>query len=502
MESPTPSLREQGLQALRESNIDSAVDLLARAVMADGRDAEAQAFLGVAYSRQGQHALAARALRTAVELQPGEARYRFNLGVALESAGDAEGAAMAYREALRLNPRHPQAGAKLQALGVPAAPAAADFSVGAVGQSAAPSPWASGAAGPSRAPAGAVTCPSCKQSSKPGLLCEWCSAPLKSPAMTPTAPWLQTAAGMAPVEGETARSAGSHEEDRFDIGQAFRDWLQILMSPRRFFQDQEGREGLKAPLGFLVIYLLFSIAGSIPMFLKLGASGLPTGMLLLFGIGVGVPLSLVGLFIWASIVHGASRLFGGQASYAGSFRAATYPLGPMFLVSVVAMLITLATGSQPMPNYGTLGSRDTAPGRPALRMVRSLSPDASADVRMARYRRRGYPGGARPAPVGPGNPYQRGGYPGGARAPIGPGGQFMPFGRPSPAAVGLNFLGGIYYLALLGMGVFHIHRLGSGAAIGVAILSAVAAIMAYFVLAVVIGVGVVALMGGMRAVGR
>ena len=81
MENATPNLREQGVQALREGNLDGAVDLLARAVMADGQDAEAQAFLGVAYSQKGLHPQAKRALQTAVELRPQEPHTRWSSSV-------------------------------------------------------------------------------------------------------------------------------------------------------------------------------------------------------------------------------------------------------------------------------------------------------------------------------------------------------------------------------------------------------------------------------------
>jgi len=60
MDGVSPSLREQGMQALRDGEIDRAVDLLARTVIADGQDAEAQALLGVAYSQKGLHAQATR----------------------------------------------------------------------------------------------------------------------------------------------------------------------------------------------------------------------------------------------------------------------------------------------------------------------------------------------------------------------------------------------------------------------------------------------------------
>lgn len=191
MDTSPSTLREQGVQALRQGNIDQAIDLLARAVLADSRDADAQAFLGVAYSQKGLHAQAKRALQTAVELQPTNPSFQFNRGVALEQAGDRAGAAAAYRAVLELNPEHAQARARLNALGAPAeaipppthaAPPAA--------------PWLAGRSEPGAPPAGppgTVQCPNCGQWSKPGLSCEWCSAPLKSAPAPSTAPWLQGA---------------------------------------------------------------------------------------------------------------------------------------------------------------------------------------------------------------------------------------------------------------------------------------------------------------------
>jgi uncharacterized RDD family membrane protein YckC len=119
----TPTVREHGIQALQDGNLDRALDLLGRAVSADGGDAEARAFLGIAYSQTNRHGEARRTLEEAVALQPRDPRFRFNLGVALESAGDAAAAAAAYREVLKLYPAHPQARAKLNALEPPLATA-------------------------------------------------------------------------------------------------------------------------------------------------------------------------------------------------------------------------------------------------------------------------------------------------------------------------------------------------------------------------------------------
>jgi uncharacterized RDD family membrane protein YckC len=113
---PPHTLREQGIQALREGSLDSACDLLERAAGADAQDAEILAFLGVVYSQQGRHAEAKRTLQQAIALQPREPRFQYNLGVALEDAGDATGAGAAFHEVLKLYPAHPQARARLNIL--------------------------------------------------------------------------------------------------------------------------------------------------------------------------------------------------------------------------------------------------------------------------------------------------------------------------------------------------------------------------------------------------
>jgi uncharacterized RDD family membrane protein YckC len=204
MEMTLPSLREQGIQALREGNIDAAIDLLARTLSVNGDDAEAQMFLGVAYSRKGLHVPAKRALETAVDLRPQEARCHFNLGVALEQAGDVSGAVTAYRRALQINPELTQARARLQALNAVVNPPAAAAPQSMVTGSSA-STWemprltaglVRGAVSPA-GPAGTIQCGQCRQWSKPGLSCEWCSAPLKSAPPAAAAPWLQ-AAGASP----------------------------------------------------------------------------------------------------------------------------------------------------------------------------------------------------------------------------------------------------------------------------------------------------------------
>jgi Flp pilus assembly protein TadD len=111
--------REEGIQALREGNLDSAIELLRRAVALDEEDSSAQVYLGMACSQKGLHEPARAALQAAANLQPRNPGYRYNLGVALEKLGDARAAAAAYSDALRLDPQFAQARAALQALGLP-----------------------------------------------------------------------------------------------------------------------------------------------------------------------------------------------------------------------------------------------------------------------------------------------------------------------------------------------------------------------------------------------
>jgi uncharacterized RDD family membrane protein YckC len=226
------------MQALQAGNLDQAIDLLARAVMADDKDADAKALLGITYSQKGLHAQARRALETAVTSQPQNPNYRFNLGVVLERAGDLAAAAVAYRDTLQLSPQHAQAKAKLQGMGpqvhqllanapklnvpppVPGAPdsPAAPPPPAAVppmggppigappiggppmggpplggppagypppGPAGAPpgypAPPPSMGMPPSGAPPGTVQCQYCHKFSKPGMVCEFCSQPLPPP---------------------------------------------------------------------------------------------------------------------------------------------------------------------------------------------------------------------------------------------------------------------------------------------------------------------------------
>jgi tetratricopeptide (TPR) repeat protein len=122
LSSRTHSLRDQGLQALRDGDDTRAIDLLTRAVLSDDRDAESRACLGIAYSRKGLHPQAIRLLQETVGLAPDSPNYRFNLGVALDRAGQTEAAREAFLDVLRLAPNHAQAQQRLEAIVQPVPP--------------------------------------------------------------------------------------------------------------------------------------------------------------------------------------------------------------------------------------------------------------------------------------------------------------------------------------------------------------------------------------------
>jgi uncharacterized RDD family membrane protein YckC len=239
MDSSTPSHRARGIQALRAGDLDQAIDLLARAVIADGRDGEAQAFLGVAYSQKGLHAQATRALQTAVDLEPRSAGHWYNLGIALERAGDLPGAAVAYGETLRINPVHGPAQARRRALGP---------SARGRGSTPVTPPWLRGRDAPSTAAQTGTPrtayCPKCRQWSKPGISCEWCSGVLNRAPAAPTAPRplslsrplaatpapRQLSSSRPPAAGGVSRIAASAAPAGMSPGEAFhRRWLASLI---------------------------------------------------------------------------------------------------------------------------------------------------------------------------------------------------------------------------------------------------------------------------------
>lgn len=229
---------QEALGLVQQGKPAEAVALLLERVKEAPADGAAWGLLGVCQSQLGQHAAARMAFQRAIELQPGDARLRFNYAVALERAGDLAGAAEQLGECLRHDPGHARARERLAALRAAAGGAASPAAGGSVytppppsvyheparpptlaEQMLAPSPGEAPSpppppAVPSFRPAplpdaaaaggrpATVACPSCRMHSRPGIVCEWCGASLPAPpAITPSR------TGVASAEAATPSTA-------------------------------------------------------------------------------------------------------------------------------------------------------------------------------------------------------------------------------------------------------------------------------------------------------
>jgi hypothetical protein len=253
-----------------------------------------------------------------------------------------------------------------------------------------------------------------------------------------------------------------------------------------------GREGLKAPLAFLLLYILFTsllgliwvtlrpIPGLPPMF---GGLGFIVGLVI--GSVVGWLVIMVVMFGWAGIVHGICKLFGGEGSYAGTFRATVYALAPLFLLYPFFLLLTAASGPTHMPGLGLQGPAIVVPGgeQPRLQFARVSN-------------RRAFPGR-----TADGKMYRSPASQGFRGMPTGPAGR-SPLSAIPLLILLAEFVAGIVYLVFMGIGVAHIHGLSTGAAAGVAIISGVVAIVLCVIFVVMIGVLFAAILVGMRGAAR
>jgi hypothetical protein len=570
MEPPNPSLRDQGLEALKEGNIEKAADLLVRAVMADDNDVEAKALLGVAYSQKGLHAQAKRALQTACEREPRNINYRFNLGVVLERAGDGPGAAIAFRDTLQLNPAHTQARAKLQAMGPqaqqwiaqapkpvdavgvpgapqggqppqgyapPSAPPAGPMAApppppspgygtpppgygpppgqGGSPQYAAPSgpaptlgqmgyqaqaPGMGGMGGAGSAPSGTVECPTCHQFSRFGMICEFCNGVLPPPprqAPPGSAPVTMGApvGGPPPFSG-MAGYAAQRMDDSFNLGDAFRAWIGVIAAPRAFFQEQANYSGFQGPMAFILSTLIVSAAVQLIQGLVLGQFSGPQGGFRGFGLLVGIPcgfvFALIGAHIWGAIVHMASKMFGGQAEYSGSFRAATYSQVPMNVAALLFGLLMPFVLKSMLPAGATPGatprSISSAPAPAPMTAAASFAAPRPMSA-LAQVTPPGFPG----------SPGVSSGAPSSQQA--------MDILTTLLQRIGplllLFVVGWIWSIVVLVIAISEVHSLGTGAAVGVVVVAWVISIAIVVLLWVVLAAAIMgAIMGAAGGAGR
>jgi len=117
--SSPPNPLQMGLEKLRQGQLDDAIQLLQNAVQAEPGDAQAHAYLGVAYCQKKEFDASIRELLEARKLDPSSASIAFNLGVAYHSSGDANQARAFYEAALQLDPGYQKAKTALERMPAP-----------------------------------------------------------------------------------------------------------------------------------------------------------------------------------------------------------------------------------------------------------------------------------------------------------------------------------------------------------------------------------------------
>ena len=165
-----------------------------------------------------------------------------------------------------------------------------------------------------------------------------------------------------PQNERPAPAAFNESYDSFDVPQAFRDWLQLLIAPRSFFEDQEGATGMLSPLALLLAYALAYGAFCVAMMLgygsRLGIFGFFAILIVILAVPVVFAFYVALHLIWGGIAHLAGRLFGGTGVFSGSFRASVYAFAPISLLLIVAGILTMiltppwdsASGSRGLDN--------------------------------------------------------------------------------------------------------------------------------------------------------
>ena len=462
--------RDQGLAALQQGNVTEAVPLLEAACQQDPNDYQAHLYLGAAYAQAGRHNDSVQVLTRAVQIEPGNAQARYNLGIALEKAGWPEQALTAVQQALTLQPDYPkaqEAAARLSSAG------------GVLPTQAMPAPQPGGA--PGYAPPSQATV---QGGPPPTGLAGYGQAPgaQPQPGYGTPGPGTPNYAPPRPAYSATPiQPMGTpYYEDNFDIMQAFKDWGRVLMSPQQFFNDQVGRDGLKAPMAMFVVFIAVgSILQLVMSVLKPTMPGAP--MFTLIGIGIRFFINLLILLFAALLVHGIGKWFGNSAPYAGSFRALVYSSAPVHTLGLIMAILA--------PFFVPSVTQTTTPfgyAPPAQERVRVI-PAQFGDQQPGRM------GGAQPG-MPPGFGEMQSGQ--SVEGPFGmkrrsPGGDPSAMFGPMLAMGAMGMIIGlvefVWSLILLVLGLSAIQRISAGAALGTVILTCVVMLGLLLLISVVFG---------------
>lgn len=349
------------------------------------------------------------------------------------------------------------------------------------------------------APEGMVQCPRCGQFTRPGMLCEMCSTPLPPPPRQ-TAPSGPAAFGTIGPTPEYKPAPAP----RVGFKDGFAQWWEVLTGPRAFFEAQADREGLNEPSTFIMVWcvvvsVILTIVGAVALhdFRIHGVFCTAVTMWLVV---------MAFMHIWAVSIHGLSRLFGGQGSYSGSFRVAAYSSAPSLLALIfffvalallpksagVARAFPGAAGPQPRIEAGL--AQFGAPPQPG--MPRFGSPQFGAPPQPGMPPQFGTPG--RPG-FQPGGGFSNG-LPGGNRPGLSPEQAAQILGSLG-WAFGILLIGSIWSTVLAGIGIAHVHGVGTGQAVFAVILASLLYnLLVGLIMGVVVGTLGVAIMGAAQMI--
>ena len=498
--------REEGLAALQNGDFATAQAKLEAAIAADPRDPQSHLYLGGVYHQQGNHLDAVRALTTATELQPMSSQAQYNLGIALEALGSHQQALDAYRKALALQDNYPlaQQGIERMQKAMQAAPPTGMYGT-------APAPSYQEAANPLYA---APAQPYMQDQTQP--VAPYAPQPYAAPPAQPgyappaqpgyapqqgyAAPEVQPGyaqptgygqpqqydlagnpiATPAPAPGMAAPPPGPNGyqgqqwspypaagqlaiEDNFSLVEAYKGWFQLLFTPRAFFAARQGASGFMAPLAMFMAYML-TYAGVYAIIASL-ALGIAGGIGAIIGGAIGAVISLIFVFIIGGIIHGVSRLFGGDGEYSGSVGSYIYSMAPSYAVLVTIMVIGM--GFMGTIRAAMMGGNRMGSAAPQGTLIRAQYSPPNA--------------GRSPFGNSPGGAYSPGGMQPGYGSPYNSpyNSTYSPRANPF-AAMGMGVLllmvlvglGMFVWMAvLLGMGLCATQNLSTGGAVGTVIVS-------------------------------
>lgn len=149
-----------------------------------------------------------------------------------------------------------------------------------------------------------------------------------------------------PREDESARAV-----DKFDLGEAAKNWFAVMSKPLPFFKTQVGKIGVSAPYALMVYYLLCMMMVLPQIIMQL--SKLPSNKLfkpedmingapLYLGVGICLVVFLIMTWVLALGIHTAGYLFGNTSPMSVSFRAVVLSMAPLPIVWVITSLLNAA----------------------------------------------------------------------------------------------------------------------------------------------------------------